>query len=197
MERTAMTDNQHVVYIKNMVCPRCIESVQHILSDLQIDYKEVRLGEVQLFAALHAHLHLPLKQRLLEKGFDLLEDKKSKLVEKVKTLVLGWINAPSHVNTRFSDYLAKQIGYDYSHISGTFTEHQGLTIERFLILQKIEKAKELLTYKELNLNEIADLLHYSSAAALSTQFKEVTGLTPTDYKKQSFPARKPLDEVGR
>ena len=185
------------IYVKNMVCPRCIESVKKTLEELAIPFQHVQLGDVTLMHALDEGKKKQLKERLVEKGFDLLEDKKAKIVEKVKNLVLELIeHFEDHKLVKFSEYLSKNIGYDYSHISGIFSENQGITIERYLILQKIEHAKELLTYNELNLNEIADKLHYSSSAALSSQFKDVTGMTPTEFKKLREPGRKSLDAVG-
>ncbi|HTF80080.1 MAG TPA: AraC family transcriptional regulator [Cytophagales bacterium] len=184
------------IHIKNMVCPRCIEAVTAVLNTAGIPFVKVSLGEVQLHTPLDAHATAQLKQQLLDRGFDLLEDKKAKIVEKVKTLILqGITDYETYRTQKLSDYLSKQIGYDYSHISGIFSANQGITIEKFVILQKIERAKELLTYDELTLNEIADRLHYSSTAALSAQFKEVTGMTPTAFKKLRNPLRKPLDNV--
>jgi len=184
------------IHIKNMVCNRCIAAVRHILTELKIPFKEIILGEVTLKTQLDEGTAFLLKDRLITEGFDLLEDKKARIVEKVKNLIGELLdNFEKYKLIKLSDYLASSLGYDYSHISGTFAENQGVTIERFLILQKIERAKELLSYNELNLNEIADRLHYSSSAALSTQFKDVTGITPTEFKKLKHPDRKPFDEV--
>lgn len=180
-----------------MVCPRCVEAVKGVLKEKQIPFEDVSLGEVMLLKDLDQEKTAELKTALMAIGFDLLEDKKAKMVEKVKNLILELItNTGQQRHLKLSDYLSREIGYDYSHISGIFSENQGLTIERYLILQKIEKAKELLTYNELNLNEISDLLHYSSSSALSTQFKEVTGMTPTEFKKLKEPNRNSLDRVG-
>ncbi len=184
------------IYIKNMVCPRCIESVRHILTNLDIPLAHVTLGQATLLQPLEQSSIAALKAELHAVGFELLEDKKAKMVEKVKNLIFALIDqAEDHKLSKLSDYLSKNIGYDYSHISGMFTESQGITIERFMILQKIERAKELLSYHEWNLNEIAERLHYSSSAALSAQFKEVTGMTPTEFKKEKEPQRKSLDRV--
>lgn len=180
-----------------MVCPRCVEAVKKVLEEKQISFENVSLGEVVLLQELDSEKRVELKNALVAIGFDLLEDKRAKIVQKVKNLILELIEtSEGQKHLKLSDYLSKQVGYDYSHISGIFTESQGLTIERFVILQKIEKVKELLTYNEFNLNEIADRLHYSSAAALSTQFKEVTGMTSTEFKKMKEPNRKSLDQVG-
>ncbi len=184
------------LHIKNMVCPRCMESVEGILKEMKLPFESIKLGEVVLKDELDAGAAASLKAKLQEKGFELLEDKKTKIVEKVKKLIFQLIDHyEEHKLSKLSDYLSREIGYDYSHISGIFTENQGLTIERFMILQKIERAKELLTYNELNLNEIANRLHYSSSAALSALFKEITGSTPTEFKKLKEPGRKNLDEI--
>lgn len=185
------------LHIKNMVCPRCVEAVKKVLKEKQISFEKVSLGEAELLQELDSEKTTELKTALVAVGFELLEDKKAKMVEKVKNLILQLVDTPEdQKHLKLSDFLSKQIGYDYSHISGIFTETQGLTIERFMILQKIEKAKELLSYNELNLNEIADKLHYSSSAALSAQFKDVTGMTPTEFKRLEEPKRNSLDKVG-
>ena len=180
-----------------MVCDRCITAVKHVLSELEIPFEAVILGEVMITDQLNENKMSLLKEKLVSEGFDLLEDKKAKIVEKVKNLVGELIdNFEKHKMTKLSDFLANNLGYDYSHISGTFAEHEGVTIERFLILQKIERAKELISYNEQNLNEIAYKLHYSSSAAFSTQFKDITGITPTEYRKLETRDRKPLDKIG-
>lgn len=184
------------IHIKNMVCNRCISAVKNLFIELKIAFEEVVLGEATLSNQLDEVTAFLIKDRLIAEGFDLLEDKKARIVEKVKNLIGELLeNFEKYKLIKLSDFLASNLGYDYSHISGTFAENQGITIERFLILQKIERAKELLSYHELNLNEISNTLHYSSSAALSTQFKDVTGMTPTDYKKLEHPDRKPLDKV--
>jgi AraC-like DNA-binding protein len=171
-----------------------VESVKSILNQLNLPFEKVGLGEAKLLHPLEEKNAFELKERLRAVGFELLEDKKAKIVEKVKNLIFELIDRQEeHKSFKLSDYISRNIGYDYSHISGMFTESQGSTIERFMIVQKIERAKELLSYQELNLNEIADRLHYSSSAALSAQFKEVTGMTPTEFRKE--PQRRSLDEV--
>lgn len=186
-----------ILHIKNMVCPRCVQSVEGILKEMDLTFDSIQLGEVVLKKDLKLNLTNILKDKLHEKGFELLEDKKAKIVEKVKNLIFQLIDQyEDHKLSKMSDYLSREIGYDYSHISGIFTENQGMTIERFMIVQKIERAKALLTYNELNLNEIANTLHYSSSAALSSQFKEITGFTPTEFKKLKEPDRKSLDGVS-
>jgi len=184
------------VYIKNMVCPRCIEAVQNVFQQLTIPVENITLGEATILEPLTDHTTALLKETLVNKGFDLLEDKKAKIVEKVKTLIINLIqNSETNNHLKLSDYLSEKIGYDYSHISTIFAAHQDITIEKYVILQKIERAKELLTYNELTLSEIAYKLHYSSPAALSAQFKDITGITPTAFKKLMDPGRKSIDQL--
>ncbi len=185
-----------IAYIKNMVCPRCIASVKDILHELSIPFDTVELGEALLYGTLSTEQRAALKGKLVEHGFELLEDKKDKIVEAVKTHIIQLIKDPlTDHSIKLSSYLSKELGYDYSHISSIFTASQGLTIEKYVILQRIEYVKELLSYNELTLSEIADKLNYSSLAALSAQFKSVTGTTPSQYRSRSNPGRKSLDNL--
>lgn len=185
-----------IIHIKNMVCPRCISSVEDILHALHHPFEKVELGEVILQKPLSSEQTAVLKSMLQKHGFELLEDKKEKMVEAVKTHIIQLIKNPlSHHSIKLSSYLSKELGYDYSYISSVFTVSQGITIEKYVILQKIEYVKELLSYNELTLSEIADKLNYSSLAALSAQFKNVTGTTPSRYKSLSNPGRKSLDNL--
>lgn len=187
---------KEILHIKNMVCPRCITSVKNILEELNLFFDKVELGEVVLNETLSANQIAALKDKLANTGFELLEDKKDKIVESVKTHILQLVKNPdfSH-STKLSSFLSKEIGYDYSHISSLFTESQNINIEKYVILQKIEYVKELLSYNELTLSEIADKLNYSSLAALSGQFKSITGTTPSAYKQQKNLERKSLDNL--
>jgi len=188
---------KEILHIKNMVCPRCITSVEDILRELKYSFEKVELGEATLNETLSADKVSALKDKLLKHGFELLEDKKDKIVEAVKTHIIQLIKNPSHssYSTKLSSYLSKELGYDYSHISSIFTSSQGITIEKYVILQKIEYVKELLSYNELTLSEIADKLNYSSLAALSAQFKSVTGTTPSNFKQLTNHGRKSLDNL--
>lgn len=184
------------IYIKNMVCPRCITAVSGILHDLNILPEKVVLGEAILEQPITDIQIIQLKEALLKNGFDLVEDKKDKIVETVKTRIIQLIQHPDiYKSIKLSVYLAEQVGYDYSHISSIFTATQGITIEKYVILQKIERVKELLSYNELTLSEIAHQLNYSSLAALSAQFKDVTGTTPSEFKKLRDQGRKSLDNL--
>lgn len=188
--------DKEIFHIKNMVCPRCITAVEDILNELHYPFEKVELGEAILNETLSAYQVATLKEKLLKHGFALLEDKKDKIVEAVKIHVIQLIKHPDFKHSKkFSTLLAKEIGYDYSHISSIFTANQGITIEKYVILQKIEYVKELLSYNELTLSEIADKLNYSSLAALSAQFKSITGTTPSDFKQLTNQGRKSLDNL--
>lgn len=183
------------IYIKNMVCPRCIQAVESIFKELHFQVEQVVLGEATLPTTLSQADQLALKSSLEKKGFELLEDKKTKLIEKVKNHVIELIHQNASSNFKLSSYLTQHIPYDYSYISNIFSAEEGITIEKFVILQKIERAKELLSYNELTLSEIAYNMHYSSTAALSAQFKDITGMTPSQYKKQNDSGRKNIDRI--
>lgn len=179
-----------------MVCPRCIASVEEILHELNFTFDKVELGEATVDKPLSTQQIAALKEKLIKHGFELLEDKKDKIVESVKTHIIQLIKNPHGTSSvKLSSYLSKELGYDYSHISSIFTASQGITIEKYVILQKIEYVKELLTYNELTLSEISDKLNYSSLAALSAQFKSVTGTTPSKFKSLANPGRKSLDNL--
>ena len=157
---------------------------------------QVELGEIKLEETDISHLKEKLKQELQSFGFDLLDDKKSKTIDKIKNRIVDLAqNRKGNLQTPLSNYLTQELHQDYSALSNLFSEVEGITIEKYYILQKIEKVKELLVYDELTLSEIAFRLNYSSVAYLSNQFKKVTGLTPSHFKKLRTVNRKPLDEV--
>ncbi len=180
-----------------MVCNRCILVLQQELAKLQLTARHISLGEIELAKPATARQLQLLNENLQQLGFELLDDQKQKQIEKVKTLLINKIQ-PANLEEHFSiiDFLSKQFQKDYSAISRLFSEVEGITIEQFFILQKIEKAKELLVYAEYNLNEISYMLGYSSVAHLSAQFKKVTGFTPSQFKALGFSHRKPLDNVS-
>ncbi|MCF1715360.1 AraC family transcriptional regulator [Flavihumibacter sp. RY-1] len=187
------------LFIKNMVCDRCILVVRQELDQLQLPYRQVQLGEVELAKEPSATELSQLRDRLEKLGFELLDDKKSALVSKIKTLVLQLIHGNEEVelNTKLSVILSEALQHDYSYLSSLFSSIEGTTIEKYVIAQRIERAKELLLYDELTLNEIAFKLGYSSVQHLSQQFKKITGLTPTHFKQIRENKRKPLDKVGQ
>jgi len=179
-----------------MVCNRCKTAVINELKDLGIIPLEVNLGEVYLEREISDAEREQVSQRLENLGFELFEDKKSRLIEQIKALIIELIQEQSgEININLSDFISDKLHYEYNYLSTVFSEIEGRTIEKYFIAQKIEKVKELLVYDELSLSEIAYKLGYSSTAYLSNQFKKVTGLTPSHFKKIKENKRKSLDEV--
>ena len=169
--------------IKNMVSLRCKLIVRSELEKMNLPFTVVELGEVEIANDLTSKQQQELKISLLKFGLELMEDKKSMLIEKIKNIIVEMIHysdEPPMLN--FSAYLSEKLDYDYNYLSNLFSEVKGTTIEHFIISHKIERAKELLVYNELTLTEIAEKLHYSNVAHLSNQFKKVTGLTPTFFR---------------
>ncbi len=184
------------LYIKNMVCNRCIMVVKQELEILGLKPIRVSMGEAELKKQLSAKQMQQLNSRLLQLGFEILDDKKQKQIEKIKSLLIKKVQS-GDVEEHFSisEYLSTALHKEYSYISRLFSEVEGITVEQFFILQKTEKVKELLVYGEQNLSEISFFLGYSSVAHLSAQFKKVTGLTPSQFKKIGSTNRKSLDSV--
>lgn len=189
--------NSIQLHIKNMVCNRCIKVVKEELEKLELHIQHIELGRVEVSSELLPDKLQQLRKVLEENGFELVDDKKSQLIDRIKTLIIEKVHysESSYDSMNSSDYLAKELGYDYSYLSKLFSSVEGITIEKFIINQKIEKVKELLVYGELTLNEISYQLGYSSVQHLSNQFKKVTGLTPSHFKKLKENKRKPLDQV--
>ena len=184
------------LFIKNMVCPRCIMSVENILKENKLEPKQVRLGEIELIKSLNKKQLEKFSADLQKVGFELLDDQKKQVIEKIKSLLVQKVqqgNIEEHFS--ISKYLTKKIFKDYSSISKLFSEVEGITIEQFFILQKIEKAKEWLIYNELSLSQVAFNLGYSSSQHLSSQFKKLTGMTPTQFKSLGTLHRKAIDNV--
>ena len=184
------------LYIKNMVCNRCILVVKQELEKLKLLPTLVSMGEVELAKPTTDKQLATLNERLKELGFELLDDQKQKQIEKIKNLLIKTVQS-GEIEEHFSisNFLSKALNKDYSYISRLFSEVEGITIEQFFILQKIEKVKEWITYDELTLSEIAWKLGYSSVAHLSSQFKKVTGLNPSHFKKLGGNDRKSLDKI--
>ena len=184
------------LYIKNMVCNRCIIAVKQELDKIKLKAASVALGEIILLNKPSDNKLAHLKTNLSALGFEVLDDNRKKLIEKIKNIVVEQVHYTDADNRHnFSEIISKELNKDYSYLSGLFSEVEAITIEKYIINQKIEKVKELLIYDELNLSEIAFKLGYSSVAHLSAQFKKVTGLTPTHFKKPENQQRKPLDKV--
>lgn len=166
-----------------MVSLRCKMKVQQELNKLGINYSVLDLGMVELQNDITKKQREQLKTNLLKSGLELMDDKKSILIEKIKNAITSMIhNSDELPKVNYSDYISEKLGYDYTYLANSFSEVKGITIQQYIIIQKIEKVKELLLYNELNLTEISYKLHYSSAAHLSNQFKKITGLTPSYYK---------------
>jgi AraC family transcriptional regulator len=184
------------LYIKNMVCRRCIAAVQHELEAHHIGFAHIQLGEVVLNTPLTSAQSAALNKGLNELGFEILDDQKHRIIEKIKTIIISQVHhsEESH-KVKLSEILSQQINKDYSTLSNLFSEVEGITIEKFLINQRIERVKEMLIYDELTLSEIAYKNGYSSVAHLSAQFKKVTGLTPKHFKLQGINQRKAIDNV--
>lgn len=158
--------------------------VQSELERLGLHFILVELGEVEIKENLSSEKLTQLKTALLKFGLEIMEDKKSMLIEKIKNIIVQMIHYSDEAPVlNFSDYLSEKLNYEYNYLSNLFSEVKGITIERYIIAHKIERAKELLLYNELTLTEIASKLHYSNVAHLSTQFKKVTGLTPSFFKQ--------------
>lgn len=184
------------IYIKNMVCDRCIMAVRSLLQEMGLEPLSVRLGEAELSRPLSAAGRASLDAALRRLGFELIDGRRERLAEQVKTLVIELVHRENGcLRVNLSDYLAERLRHDYDYISGIFSDVEGTTVEKFFIAQKIERVKELLAYDEFSLSEIAGMLNYSSVAHLSAQFKRVTGLSPSAYKRAGRPGRLPLDKV--
>ncbi len=184
------------LYIKNMVCRRCIETVREIITAQAVTVRQISLGEAEV-TNLTAEKRAVIESRLATKGFALIQQPQQRLTEKVKTALIHYLASIENESNpeKLSAYLAQTLCMSYSHLSETFAHCHGQTIEQFFIRLKIERIKELLSYQELTLTQIADKLGYSSVQALSNQFKKVTGLTVSDYKAQLFPARIEWDKL--
>jgi AraC-like DNA-binding protein len=171
------------LYIKYMVSLRCKMVVKDAFKKLGIRYVSVNLGEINVEDDITDKQREKLKNILLKSGLELMDDKKAILIERIKNVIVEMVHyADDLPKTNFSDFLSAELNYDYTYLSNIFSETQGVTIEHFIILHKIEKVKELIIYNELNLSEIAWKLRYSSAAHLSSQFKKITGLTPSYFR---------------
>ena len=180
--------------IKNMVCPRCISAVKDILVSEGLTVNSISLGDAEIEEELTDEQRLSLARKLHDIGFELLDDPRSLLVEQIRIAVQQWVRMPVE-RPKLSDYLSRHLNKDYSTMSKLFSEVRGITIERFSILQRIEYVKELLCYSQLSTSEIAYRLGYSSLAHLSSQFKQVTGMTPKEFRELEKPDRTPLDAL--
>ena len=183
--------------VKNMVCARCTKAVSEVFARLHFDVTAVELGKVITKRDLTSTELDSLKQHLRQEGFDLIDDQKAKLVQSIKNLVIEKIHHGEldEMKENFSQYLSSKLHRDYNYLSNLFSSMENTTIEQFIILQKIEKVKELLVYDESSVNDIAFRLGYSSQAHLSNQFKKITGFSPLQFKRLKDHHRTPLDKI--
>jgi AraC-like DNA-binding protein len=170
--------------------------VKEELAKLGLHFTRVDLGEVEIVEKISFDQLNLFKAALLRSGLELMDDKKSVLIQKIKNVIIELVHySEEPLTINFSEFLSQKLNHDYTYLANLFSEVQGITIEKFLIMHKIERVKELLVYNELNLTEIAYLMHYSSVAHLSTQFKKITGLTPSHFKKLKDKRRSMLEDV--
>lgn len=195
-----MKDNkpkESTLYIRNMVCNRCIRVIEEEFEKLGLEIKNISLGEVKIENQLTNDMIDKIRTVLSANGFELIEDRRTKTIEQIKILILDLIRDEEKIEGKIniSDYLSYKMNADYHYLSTLFSSVENITIEHYFILQKIERAKELLKYGELTLSEIAFRLGYSSVAHLSAQFKKVTGMNANQFKSLTENTRKPLDKV--
>lgn len=184
------------LYIKYMVSNRCKTAVKDELKKFGLHFIVVDLGEVEIMEELSLQQQEQLKESLLRCGLELMDDKKAILIEKVINAITEMIHhTDDALKINFSDYISKKLDYDYTYLSNLFSAVKGITIQQFIIIHKIEKAKELLLYDELNLTEISYKLHYSSVAHLSNQFKKITGLSPSRFKQLKNNGRNVIESL--
>ncbi|WP_338793826.1 AraC family transcriptional regulator [Bernardetia sp. MNP-M8] len=190
--------NKFVLDIENMVCPRCVLAVENLCQELNIDFEKVELGKIYLIenTEISAEKQEKLKQELQKIGLRLIESDKKSLINSIKTAIINQIHySEKPLNINFSEYLSQKLYHEYSYLSRLFSTSENMTIEKYIVLQKIEKAKELLSLKKYRINEIASFLYYKNTSHFSTQFKQVTGKTPSYYQKNISEKRKTIDAL--
>lgn len=184
------------LYIKNMVCDRCKMAVRQELEKAKVEIVDLTLGEVEVAKPFSERQLQRFTQAIAALGFELIEDKTARIISRIKSVVIEYVHhSNKNKSLNFSIFLTEKLNKDYSMLSNVFSEVEGITIEQYLIRQKTERTKELLVYDELSIQQIADQLGYSSVQHLSTQFKKVTGLTPSHFRKIGNEKRNTLDRV--
>jgi AraC-like DNA-binding protein len=179
-----------------MVSTRCKLVVKDALKKMNLHFMVVELGEIDVMEDLSLSQREELKKELLVSGLELMDDKRAVLIEKIKNVIIEMVHYTDELpNVNYSDYISEKLHHDYTYLSNIFSEVKGITIQQFIIVHKIERAKELLLYNELNLTEISYKLNYSSVAHLSNQFKKVTGLSPSHFKQLKDKRRNPIEEI--
>ena len=185
------------LFIKNMVCDRCVSAVKQLLDKQGLRYSNVQLGEIDLPDEPGKDELEALSRGLNDLGFELLDNKKARIVERIKSTIISMIHhSDDEFNMKISAILEEKLGMDYHYLTSLFSSVESITIERFVILQRIEKVKELLTYNETTLSDIAFNMGYSSVQHLSQQFKKITGMTPSQFKSLRENLRKPIDKIS-
>lgn len=179
-----------------MLSNRCILSVKEILRDFGLHFVLVELGVVDVMEELDEEQRRRLKVAFINSGFELMDDKRAVLIDRIKQAIIEVVHKSDEViKVNFSDYLSEKLNHDYTYLANLFSEVQGTTIEHYMIAQKVERIKELITYGDLNITEIAWKMNYSSVAHLSNQFKKMTGLSPSQFKMLKDQRRCPVDEI--
>jgi len=184
------------IFIKNMVCDRCISAVQSIFDEAEVDLKSIHLGEVETGSEIPENTFSYIQKNLEDIGFEIIKDATQQLIENIKNLIISKIGRlETDENFILSNFLSNSLHKDYSALSKVFSQNENMTLEQYYILQKIEKVKELLFNNDFTLTEIAVQMGYKSVQHLSSQFKNSTGCTPTEFKKLKIRNRKPLDQI--
>jgi AraC family transcriptional regulator len=184
------------ILIKNMVCPRCIKAVRHSLDELKIPFESIQLGKVKLDNPLTQEQKVNFSHALEINGFELLESKNAAIISQIKSLIIEQVHhTEQSLGENFSTFLSEKLNHEYTALSRLFSQVEGITIEKYITLQKIERVKEFLFYDQLSLSEIAFKMNYGSVSYLSAQFKKETGMTPSEFKKSRNPERKSIDRV--
>jgi AraC-like DNA-binding protein len=179
-----------------MVSQRCKMVVKEELKKLGLHFIVVDLGVVDVMEDISGEQREQIRIALRRSGLELMDDKKAVIIEKIKTAIIEMIHYKDDlIKVNFSDFISEKLNYDYTYLANLFSEIQGTTIEKFIIAHKIERVKELIIYDELNLTEIAWMMHYSSVAHLSNQFKKITGLTPSHFKLLKNKRRQAIEDV--
>lgn len=185
------------LYVKYMVSMRCKMAVKEELKRMGLHFMLVDLGEIEIMEDISMAQREELKMALLQSGLELMDNKKMTLIERVKNVIIEMVHYSDMLpKINYSDYISQKLNHDYTYLSNIFSEVKGITIQQFIIIHKIERAKELMLYDELNLTEISYRLDYSSAAHLSNQFKKITGFSPSHFKHLKEKRRQPIEEVG-
>ncbi len=196
-EKKQIIRQQRTIHVKNMVCQCCIYVLRNELGVDGVQIDDIRMGRITLTINPKKISWKKIESILEQFGFEIIEDKEKILIEQIKQAIIELVHHSTfNAMVRNSDYLVERFNMSYPYLSSLFSKHEQITLEKFIILHKIEKVKELINYGDLSLSEIAYMMGYSSVQYLSTQFKTITGISVTDYKLNSSTDRKPLDHLS-